>query len=302
MNYGLSPFEQQAIIKQVNKIAELKEAGIMYIGKGMCQQIRKSDLPKGLGTWIVIKEVKETTPERTPVTLHSKTKTFVPTVPENEGNIKKELLNMGLSCGATILAGVATVGSAAAAPVTAGTSTALTVVAYAGTTATAAQCGIAIGRVFNETQDPKLNQILDNDIRYKRTSQALDAVALAGAGASITQGVKGLSTVKNLGGNVTWRSFIKELIKNKGQITHLSRQQQKQLAKTLALNANLAGSGKQFKALVRAGAIPGIYKTFQISKAVQIQLVNGIASAMGYASSTYDGLIKEVMIYILSEK
>ena len=95
---------------------------------------------------------------------------------------------MGLSCGAAVLAGAASASGVAAAPVTGGASLAVTVLTWAGAVATAAQCGIATGRVINELVDPRANDILDSEVWVQRSTQILDAVSLVGGTATDTPG------------------------------------------------------------------------------------------------------------------
>jgi len=174
---GLSQSESRQIVAAIERIRPLRGAGIGFEGRGMSQVLRYPDTPPGFQTWIILRERQLPVPSSGP-----------PAPPtQAESQLGWELLNMGLSCGAMVAAGAASASGVAAAPVTGGASLAITVLTWAGAVATAAQCGIATGRVINELIDPRANDILDSDPWVQRTTQIIDVVSVAGGVASLGQ-------------------------------------------------------------------------------------------------------------------
>ena len=179
---GLTQFEMQLLIDAVDRNPACRTLGIVFEGRGMTQVVREPPIPLGLRTWILLRE------EEVPESAASAATAAAQPAPSNLGG---ELLNMGLSCGSAVLAGVAVAGGAGAAPVTGGASLAITVLAWAGAVATAAQCGIATGRVINEIFDPGANeQYLDSEEWYQNASAALDAISVAGGLAGTVSSVR----------------------------------------------------------------------------------------------------------------
>ncbi|PCJ12884.1 MAG: hypothetical protein COB04_17150 [Gammaproteobacteria bacterium] len=80
-----------------------------------------------------------------------------------------------------MLSWVVVIGSAPAAPLTGGSSTFLTVIAYGAASASTVQCFNGMVRVRLEASDPEQLDIMDSKEWYSKTSAALDLLSLAGA-------------------------------------------------------------------------------------------------------------------------
>lgn len=120
---------------------------------------------------------------------------------QDDSRFYSELLSTGLSCGAAVLSWIVVGGSSAAIPVSGGTSTAITVLAYGAATASSLQCANSSYRLFNETDygDNSVNTWLDSQEWYTHTSTALDVISLAGGLASAGATLKTILNLKKAG-------------------------------------------------------------------------------------------------------
>jgi hypothetical protein len=279
---GLNLQESYSIQRKISEIPSLKSAGIAFNGRGMCQVVKGSPMPKGFQTWIVLSEVK--TPSGTG------SRPALPP-PQVESQIASELLGMGLSCGSAVMAGVASIAGVAAAPLTGGASTAISVLAYAGALASAAQCGIAIGRIFNESVDPNLNQVLDRSEWMKATSDILDGISLAAAAASLGSVAQSAIRLSRTSGRP-----LHEIVRG------MTRAERKRLAEDIARYTGKAQTRKAFIRMSRAGQIPKIFSQQQINDAVIEQLLNAVSSALDVAGSAKDGLIHGFVVHLTADE
>lgn len=277
---GLTQQEEQRLIMAIDRIPAFRTVGIAFVGRGMCKVVRQASMPAGLQTWIVLREeeVRGTTP------------TPPPSQP-NQSNLRSELLNMGLSCGAAVLAGVVAAGGAGAAPLTGGASLAITVVVWAGALATAAQCGIATGRVINEIFDPGINEeYLDSEEWYRNASAAIDAISVAGGVASLGQAAQAALRLSRTSGRPLWQI-----------LQGMTRAERKRLAQDLARYTGQAQTRRQFIRLARQGRIPRIFRQHQVNQAIVNELLNSISANLTFAGSAVSGVIRQVTVYFVED-
>jgi hypothetical protein len=291
---GLNYQEKQTLINGINNIDGFNECGIAFIGRNMSEVIRKSELPEGFGFWIVIVEIESNENnainiQKTKASVDIIQKDINPSKTKNNTNIGLEILKMGVSCGTALLAGSVALGSAAAAPLTFGTSSIITVLSASAALAGAANCGLSSGRVLNELFDPGVNErYLDSDAMYTYTTSILDKVETVGAFVSLGQTAKFVINMQKS----TGKSII-EISKG------LDRAHRKRLAEDVAKATGKAMNRKEFLKLAKEGKLPKIFTKIEINQ----KLINELKSVIGSSLTLLQGAIKKyIEIYIAEEK
>ena len=275
---------ESQLISGIESMAQFKNVGIAFIGNRQCKELKKPMLPEGLRSWVVIEEVL-------PIMSNE---TFEPQreiQKRSNKNMGEELMNMGLSCTSAVLAGAATTASAAATPVTGGASTLVTVITYSAAIASAAQCGISIGRVINEIIEPNRNEAyLDSSRWYQRTTAFLDGVAIAGAVVDVGQQTRLIVRMSRSTGKP-----IREILKG------LNRADRKRLAREMAAWKKRADTPAKFKRLVRAGKFPKLFRREAVTAAMKEALLSNISATLTLVGSGYSGNINGLVVYIASD-
>lgn len=200
-----------------------------------------------------------------------------------------EALMAGINCTAAVIAGVVTFGSAAAVPITGGTSGLLTYAGQAATVATSLSCVNSLARTYSYLYDPQLNQRLDSYPAYKPTLQVLDGVSLIGVGASAVAATR---AIRLLG-----KSGIKIPAALGGRV---NRQRGAQLAREIAKAKRPGVSNKEIKGLMQQGSIPKRYPAPAIKSSALNSLRDSFAASMSFLSSAFDGNLKDFSIYVVN--
>ena len=276
------------LFNTIDAIPELSGGGLGYLDGKSCRVLRKSQHVSGFDTYVVLEETpyvpisdENSSPKPPPASRNVKS-----------SHVRKELISAGLNCGSAVLAGAAATAGVAAAPVTGGASTFLTLVAGAAALASAAQCGISIGRVIIEIAEPgSTEEYFDNEDWYKWTSGILDAVNLAGIVAGSPGAYSSIAKIVKMR-QVTGKGLV-EIIRG------LSRAERKILARELA-DASGKISNRQWKQLVRAGKLSKIFTQSAISKTVLEQLTGRVGDIMSLYGSAADGDIS-LIVHLIQE-
>lgn len=279
---GLTDREQSKIAGGVDLMPAFRGMAIGYEGRGMSMVLRPPSMPAGLRTWIVLIEEEVRVQGPTPS----------PPPPPDQSKLGREFLNFGLSCGSAVLAGVATAGTAGAAPLTGGASLLLTAVVWAGAAASAAQCGVSVGRLVNEFHDPGSNdRYLDSEAWYRTTSDILDAISVIGGVASLGQTAQALLRLSRTSGRPLWAI-----------LQGMERAERKRLAQDLARYTGKAPTRNQFVKLVRAGRVPKIFTQQQVTRAMTNELLNTISGSLTVASSSGFGVVRKFAVYLVGDE
>jgi hypothetical protein len=201
---------------------------------------------------------------------------------QDDDRFYSELLSSGLSCGAAVLSWVVVGGSSAAIPVSGGTSTAITVLAYSAATASSLQCANSGYRLFNESDlgDNSVNAWLDSQDWYVHTTTALDIISVVGGVSSAGATLKTVINLRKAG------TPMKEVLKG------LSRQERKRLTEEIIRAHNPGISNKVLKALVAAGKYPKRYSKLEVSSSVRLQLKDAIAATLSFSGSATGGIVR----------
>jgi len=281
---GLTQKQAKELVSRLDRIQALRGTGVGFVGLSMCQTLREPSMPPGLRTWIVLQEA---TPEQAVSFSSGVTQNQAK---ERESKLGFELFQMGLSCGATVVAGFVSAGAAAAAPVTGGASGVVSVLVFSGAVATASQCGISSGRVINEIFDPAANDYLDSLAWFEATSNTLDAISIAGGFASLGQAAQAAIRLSRSSGK-----SISQVVKG------LSRAERKRLAQDLAKYSGKAPTRKQFIRLARQGKLPKIIRRQAISQAVLNESLNAVGAGLSMIGSGTSGNIHGLIMYFVEE-
>jgi hypothetical protein len=275
--------EQQSrrIIAEIDRIHAIQQLGVVFEGRGQCRVLRQPNMPVGLRTWIVLQEIDDT---------------YVAAVggqgpPRRESHFGRELVNLGLSCGSAALSGIAVAGGVGAAPLTAGASTTVTVLAWSALVAGSVQCGNSGWRVLNELVDPSKNDELDSQRWYVVTSDILDAVSVAGGIAGLGQAAQAAIRL----GRTSGRPLMQVL-------RGMTRAERKRLAQDVAKYSGDAKTRRQFIRLARQGRVPKVFTRAQVEAAVLSQTLNSIGNGLSLAGSGAFGIIRKVAVYYIEEQ
>ncbi len=182
-----------------------------------------------------------------------------------------EWTNLGFDCTGAALAWVGVVGLSALAPVTAGTSVYAAALLYGGAIAASGQCAVSVLRTSNlYTGNTAINRRLDNSDVYRWTMRGADFVGVIGAGAALKQ-LKTTHTVLKANG-FTWSHSA-----NSG----LSRPVRLRLTAALSLQGSRRVSGPM------------------INRFVKQRLLDGVAGVIGLTASARNGVVNDIVVWIV---
>lgn len=269
MYSNITPQIRQKILQSTNSVVELRPLGVVLAIDGNSEVLRKPHTAPVQNQYIVV-DVKTGKPEVS----------------------GREVLAEGamtvINCSAATIAGVVTFGSGAVAPVTGGTSLALTTVGVAATGATAVGCVNSSIRTYNALLYPGKNQRWDDMPAYKTSLQVLDGVSLLGVGASAIAARRAVKVLSNAGVHIP------------AALTgNINRQQATLLTKEMIKLRRPNVSNGELKKLVRSGNEPRRYSQQAITAGAIKSLKDSIAAGLSFLSSTLDGNVKELSIYLV---
>ena len=206
-----------------------------------------------------------------------------------DGRFYSELLGGVLSCGGAAIGWVVVGASSGAAPLSGGASMFIAVTAGTAAIASTLQCGNSAYRIYNGLIGTDVNEWLDSQSWYTRTSLMLDVLSLAGVGATAVTGIRAVKLMQRS----TGKSMVEVL---KG----ISRQERRRITEEIIRLQNPGISNSALKTMVRAGAYPKRYLEISVTRAVQLQLADALSAAMSVAGSAKDGAVKELTVGVVS--
>ncbi|EAX6604040.1 hypothetical protein BH012_22460, partial [Salmonella enterica] len=204
-------------------------------------------------------------------------------------SIKEELISTGLSCGALLLTGLASVICTGAAPITGGASAPLAVMAYAGTAATGLQCSIGLLRLYDiEKNDGHRVAWVDQQNWYKATMAALDMVSLASLAGPLKEAVATYKVMKSASSMrvIEW-------------LKRYPRMERVRLTQAIIKHMNPGISNKAMKAMIQAGRYPKRFPTDAFHKLLKKQVITAVTSSMAVYGSIDSGIIHSSGEYAL---
>lgn len=269
MSEVISPAIRQKVLQSANSVIELRPLGVVLAVDGSAAVLREPHTAPVQNQYIVI-DIKTGKPE------------------VSGREVLAEGAMTAINCTAAVVAGVVTLGGGVGAPFSGGTSLAVSAVAGAATAATALSCGNSFVRTTNAIFSPGVNQRLDELPAYKTTLQVLDGVSLLGVGASAMAARRAVKVLSNAGVNIP------------AALTgNVNRQQATLLTKEMIKLRRPNVSNGELKKLIRSGREPKRYSRQEISIGALKSLKDSIAAGLSFLSSTLDGHVKELSIYLV---
>src|SRR5579863_5019321 len=207
----LTSQQRQKIVEAVYSVPELYGVQIGYYGDSMCSSLAEGMTPSlnyGLRA-VIIEEAPAETISTTPQELPTPSPTFI----SNRSHAGTELLGAGLSCTFAVISGVGVLGSAAAEVPSAGTSTFVLVVAWAGFVTSSVQCLNGIARVTAIAANPDGNTLQQWDSNKIYTSSILivDLIGVASGLASLPQATRNLLAVLERRGGLATTQVLSQM-------------------------------------------------------------------------------------------
>lgn len=196
-------------------------------------------------------------------------------------SLGKEITSAALSCGGLLLTIGAAVLGIGAIPFTLGTSSAMVALAVAGTSATLAQCGLSLYRIYDINENNGENTAwLDSQQWYLTTSCILDVISVASAGAALRDIL------------ITYRTMrAASSLKVSQWLRSLPRQDRARITEHIMRTQNPGISNKAIKSFIAIGKYPKRFPTEGLQKTLQVQLLNSLNSMSAFSGSAIGGVI-----------
>ena len=179
------------LYEAMDTVPEMRGAGVVYLDGKSTNMLRASAHGTGLDTYLVMQEIDLAAgPEKAPPK---------PAKLTNGQMVADELIGAGLNCGAMVLLGIASAGTAVCTVGTAGVCSPVMVLTAIGAAATGAQCGISIGRVAIAVADPRSIGLanLNSQTWYQGVSIGLEVASFVGTATSAAGALKRVNAMKD---------------------------------------------------------------------------------------------------------
>jgi hypothetical protein len=206
-----------------------------------------------------------------------------------ESKMVMEAISTGLACAGMAFSIIAIFTSAAAIPVTGGTSSAMTYVAYTAALATGAQCINGAARVTMEAVAPSRLDALDSEEWYSTVMTALDVISLAGVAVSGYQMIKYVKVLNSEGQSV--RTVLQGL----------NRTERKRLTEEIIRQNRPGVSNKMRKMLQAQGVYPIRYAADRLQRTTVSQIYDSFAALLAFTGSAGSGVVRQLSINVYEE-
>jgi len=206
-----------------------------------------------------------------------------------ESKMVMEAISTGLACAGMAFSIIAIFTSAAAVPVTGGTSSAMTYVAYTAALATGAQCINGAARVTMEAVAPSRLDALDSEEWYSTVMTALDVISLAGVAVSGYQMIKYVKVLNSEGQSV--RTVLQGL----------NRSERKRLTEEIIRQNRPGVSNKMRKMLQAQGVYPVRYAADRLQRTTVSQIYDSFAALLAFTGSAGSGVFRQLSINVYEE-
>src|SRR5471032_3345297 len=207
-----------------------------------------------------------------------------------ESRLIGEAVNTGISCFGAVISWAAIASGTILVPFSAGASSVIVVVGYAAAGASALQCFNGITRTVLEVARPEGNDWLDSEAWYQNTSTVLDAVSLAGVGASALTTIKLVNVAKAATGKT-----LREVLRG------LNRQERAKLTKELLTINDPRLTSKMLKLKQLSGELPKRFTPTQLKHATVTQIKDSLSAAIGLFGSSLSGNVKTIAVGLYEE-
>ncbi|ONH55172.1 hypothetical protein SAMN04490182_0208 [Pseudomonas cedrina] len=192
-----------------------------------------------------------------------------------ESQLWREASGVVSSCGGAVIGIIVAKAGIAAAPLSAGTSLALSYIAYAGSAASGVQCLNGLWRTYNELVNPSQNDYYDTLGWYQTMTVALDGVSLVGAGTTTFATVKSVLAIK--------RSTGREVT---DVLRHMSRQERAKLTTEVLRLKNPRHPSEIIRLRQLSGQLPRRFSNSQLRLSIMTQIKDQIGATLAVTGST----------------
>ncbi|PIB60974.1 NAD synthetase [Pseudomonas sp. 2822-17] len=207
-----------------------------------------------------------------------------------ESHLWREAAGLALACGGAVIGIVVAKVGIASAPLSAGSSLAVTYIAYTAAAASAMQCGNGLWRTYKELTNPAENDYYDSLGWYQAMTVALDGISLVGAGSTTFVTVKTVMTIKNTSGrNLT------------DILRHMSRQERAKLTNEVLRLQNPRRPREMIRLKQLAGTLPKRFSNAQLRQDLLTQLADQVGAALAVTGSGLSGNVNSLVIGIYEE-
>ena len=207
-----------------------------------------------------------------------------------ESQIWREAAGMAVACGGAVIGIIVAKAGIASAPLSAGSSLAVTYIAYTAAAASALQCGNGLWRTYKELTNPSDNDYYDSHSWYQAMTVALDGISLVGAGSTTFVTVKTVMTIKN----TTGRNLTDIL-------RHMSRQERAKLTNEVLRLQNPRHPREMIRLKQLAGTLPKRFSNTRLRQDLLTQLSDQVGAALAITGSGLSGNINPILIGIYEE-
>ena len=207
-----------------------------------------------------------------------------------ESQLWKEASGVVSSCGGAVIGIIIAQAGIAVAPFSAGTSLALSYVAFAGTAASGMQCLNGLWRTYNEFVNPAENDYYDSLGWYQTMTVALDGISLVGAGSTTFATVKTMMAIKHSTGRE-----VTDVLR------HMSRQERAKLTTEVLRLKNPRHPNAMVRLKQLSGQLPRRFSNSQIRLSIMTQIQDQIGATLAVAGSTLSGNVNHVIVALYEE-
>ena len=207
-----------------------------------------------------------------------------------ESQLWKEASGMALACSGAVIGIYVASAGVATAPLSAGSSLAVTYIAYTAAAASGLQCFNGLWRTHKELTNPAENDYFDSLDWYQTMTLALDGISLVGAGSTTFVTVKTVMTIKNTTGRE-----LTDILR------HMSRQERAKLTNEVLRLQNIRRPREMIRLKQLAGKLPKRFSNAQFRRDMLTQLADQVGAAFAVTGSGISGNINHIVIAIYEE-
>lgn len=207
-----------------------------------------------------------------------------------ESRLIGEAVNTGISCLGAVISWAAIASGTILVPFSAGASSVIVVVGYAAAGASSLQCFNGIARTALEVAKPEVKDWLDSEGWYQNASVVLDAVSLAGVGASALTTVKLVRVAKASTGK-----SLRDVLRG------LNRQERAKLTKELLSINHPSLTAKMLKLRQASGELTKRFTPTQLKHSTTTQIKDVLGAGVGFVGSAYSGNVNTIAIGLYEE-
>ncbi|MCL2899706.1 hypothetical protein [Brenneria tiliae] len=276
-NQSGADFDFQALAQSLDCTRDFYQVGIIYADGHQRYLVRPSKRYANNNESIVTHVIVTKIPQ---LSQYSVEKSLSKAI--ESPSIAAEVSSTMLSCGAMSIAVFSMFSGAASVPLTGGTSIGIIALGYAGTIATAMQCGNGLIRLYDITFNAGQNVTwLDSEGWYITISTIMDVVSLISAGAAIKQTVSMYRKMRAVSSTEA-REWLKSI----------PRQDRARLTFELIKIENPRMTDAQIKTAIKMGIFPKRFPSSDIQNILKKQLNDALTGAAAFAGSALSGTIR----------